>query len=230
MVDDAVGVTNAPVTGVAPEDPVADQWSEVSAWLEGEEATETARASLARRGALGLRPEEVVGEAWLRLHVTFSHRTQPYPVWVDDSAARIAARAIDSTIIDLLRRAGARRSTLMASVPVPAVGAVTDRIERLEAFRDMLSAINALASEGMACRGCAPGVVVAAALSVVHHVAAGTEPEGRGDPFANLVGLALTEVAGEASDATIRQRRRRCGPCVRRLVELAMEHVGLGEP
>lgn len=206
--------------------PVERQWAEVSEWLSGTEARTAAAGALKRRGAFGLRPEEVVGEAWIRLHRTFVNREMPYAAWRGESAARLGSRAIDSALIDMLRRSAPRRVIPMATLPEVPVEAATDHIERIETFRDVIAAINDIAADGFSCSGCGGDVVVAAALAVVHHVAAETELQGRGDEFARLVGLALVEVAGELSDDALRQRRRRCGPCVRMLVEQAMEEAG----
>lgn len=213
-------------TDIADRYPVERQWLDVSEWLVGAEALGAAAAALKRRGAFGVRAEELVGEAWLRLHRTFVNRTAPYPTWRTDTAARLASRAIDSALIDMLRRAAPRRVIPMASLPEVGVDPATDHIERVETFRDVIAAVNEIAAAGFPCAGCGGDVVVAAALAVVHHVAVETELRGRGDDFARLVGLALVEVAGELSEEALRQRRRRCGPCVRMLVEQAMEEAG----
>jgi hypothetical protein len=85
--------------------------------------------------------------------------------------------------------------------------------------------------DGLECQGCRPEVVIAVAVAVVQRIAAGDDPDGRGSDFDRLLTAALAEVMGtDAAPATVRQRRRRCGPCVRRTIERAMASVGYEGP
>lgn len=203
-----------------------EQWAEVEAHLASDDAISVAAVALRRRGGFGIRPSELVSEAWLRLSVTFENRADPYPDWTESSAARLVARAVDSGLIDLLRRS---RPTDVVPVERPPEGVVlpSQQLERADAFRTMISYINAHASDQGRCAGCRPDVVVSTALAVVHQIAAGAEPPGRGGDMARLLGSALRDVCGELDGAALRQRRRRCGPCVRNLIEQAMGAAGM---
>jgi hypothetical protein len=212
----------------ASETDTREQWASVEAFLADERAIEIAAQRLRRRGAFGIRPTELVSEAWLRLSGTFDRRAEPYEAWDDDSPARLVARAIDAALIDLLRRA---RPTEVIPVGTPPDGVIapTDHPEQADAFRSMIAFINDETQRPGGCAGCRPDVVAATALAIVHQVAAGAEPPGRGDDLSRLLGSGLREVLGEIDDGAIRQRRRRCGPCVRRLIEQAMGAAGLGD-
>ena len=205
---------------------IREQWSEVEAHLASDVVVEVDAACLRRRGAFGIRPSELVSEAWLRLSVTFDRREEPFPVWGGPAAQKLVARAIDSSLIDLLRRS---RPTDIVPVERPPDGMVlpSEHVEQADALRTMISFINAHPAERGKCAGCRPGVVVAAALAVVHQIAAGAEPPGRGDDMARLLTSALLEVCGDIDAGARRQRRRRCGPCVRSLIEQAMEAAGM---
>ncbi len=205
------------------------QWEAVERVLAGG-AAEQARVALRRRGAHGIRPEELVSEAWLRLSQTFARRAEPYPEWADDSADRLVARVVDAALVDLLRRARPTDIVPVADPVPPAIAPVASRLETLDGLRSVIGAIPD-AMEGLECPGCRPEVVAAVAVAVVQRIAVGDDPGGRGTDFDRLLTVALAEVMGaDAAPATVRQRRRRCGPCVRRTIERAMAIVGYEGP
>jgi hypothetical protein len=201
------------------------QWAAIEVVLT-DGARDQARAALRRRGAHGIRPDELVSEAWLRLSRTFAGRTEPYPEWDDDSADRLVARVVDAALVDLLRRARPADVVPVADPIPPSTASAAARVEALDGLRSVIGAIPA-AMEGLDCPGCRPEVVAAVAVAVVQRIAAGEDPRGRGSEFDRLLTAALAEVMGvEVAPATMRQRRRRCGPCVRRTIEQAMGIVG----
>lgn len=204
------------------------QWADVEAVLAGDAARLAAVAALRRRGAFGVRPEELVSEAWLRLSTTFARRTKPYPEWDATSAQRLVARAIDAALVDVLRRLRPTEMVPVGDPPVAGVLGQKSRLESIDALRSVVAEIRRRAAD-LPCGGCSPDVVLAAAVAMVQHVAAEAQPGGRGRDFERLLTAALTEVLGPLSPAAMRQRRRRCGPCVRRLIEEAMGAAGLGE-
>lgn len=224
------GIVTAPMddpTALAPR--LAAQWEAVEVVL-ADGATDQARSALRRRGAHGVRPEELVSEAWLRLSRTFARRDEPYPEWDEDSADRLVARVVDAALVDLLRRARPTDVVPVADPVLPSVAPAATRVEALDGLRSVIGAIGE-AIEGLECPGCRPEVVAAAAVAVVQRIAAGDDPGGRGSDFDRLLTAALAEVMGaDAAPATVRQRRRRCGPCVRRTIEWAMASVGYERP
>lgn len=208
---------------------LAAQWEAVEGVL-AEGAPEQARAALRRRGAHGIRPEELVSEAWLRLSRTFARRDEPYPEWGDDSADRLVARVVDAALVDLLRRVRPTDMVPVADPVPPSTAPVAPRVEVLDGLRSVIGAIPE-AMESSECPGCRPEVVAAVAVAVVQRIAVGDDPGGRGTDFDRLLTAALAEVMGaDAAQATVRQRRRRCGPCVRRTIERAMAIVGYEGP
>ena len=208
---------------------LAAQWEAVEQVL-ADGALAQARAALRRRGAHGIRPEELVSEAWLRLARTFAGRTEPYPAWDVDSAERLVARVVDAALVDLLRRARPADIVPVADPVPPPTPSGAGRVEALDGLRSVIGAVPE-AMEGLECPGCRPEVVAAVSVAVIQRIAAGDQPGGRGSEFDRLVTAALAEVMGaDAAPATIRQRRRRCGPCVRRTIERAMAIVGYEGP
>lgn len=208
---------------------LAAQWEAVEAVLANG-APEQARAALRRRGAHGIRPEELVSEAWLRLSRTFARRAEPYPHWDEDSGERLVARVVDAALVDLLRRARPADVVPVADPQAPSVAPTAARIEALDGLRSVIGAMPE-AMEGLECPGCRPEVVAAVAVAVVQRIAADDDPGGRGSDFDRLLTAALAEVMGaDAAPATVRQRRRRCGPCVRRTIERAMAIAGYEGP
>lgn len=206
---------------------VAPQWAEIEALLTSEEGLGLAAAVLRSRSVFGLPPEELVADAWMRLGVTFGNRDEAYPIWSERAPARLVARAMDAALVDRLRR---RRPLAGTVTDLPGGLEPHERYAHLDAMRSVLAEINRIAPAVPVCVGCRHETVVATALAVVHRIALGPAPEGRGSDFDRLLSAALVEVLGDLEPAALRQRRRRCGPCVRTLISEAMGSVGLGEP
>lgn len=225
-----VDVPHSAPEPVSPE--LARQRALLDAWLQSDDALDTARRLLGRRG-LNASPADLVNDAWLRITESIARRTEPYPELTEPrQAARFGARVLDNLSRDRLRSQARRREVELfdAFTDERSDPAATDTRMMLE---QLLASVAVRAEEPEPCPGCPDEVVVAAALELVHLVLAGHDGGDRGRTWIDqMLYLALDRVDGgvKRSEAAASQRKARCGRCIDGLLRAAATDLVGAEP
>lgn len=185
---------------------------------------------LVNRRNPGHSPTDVIDEAWLRINQMIGRRDVPMAgIGSAAEAARYIARTLDNVSRDLARQE-TRRQLLAAHLAAGVDQVHSDASLHSSALLlQVLGAIGERSRLGVECRGCESALVTSSALETIHLIA-----EGHGDGSGSRI---LDEILHEAlsrmaphlstSSAARRQRKARCGPCVRELIEASLADLGI---
>lgn len=202
-------------------------------WLESDDAKDTA-ARLVVKYRLDTDPAELLNETWVRLTTSLRRRSAGLPEMNGlQDAAKYGFRTMDNLCRDRVRSRQRRSEIALIvddSVSIPIVQGDFDSIEQQEFLRRLLHAVSRAISDRPRCAGCANGVAEAAALQVVHVLLADDDASDSNRPWLDqLLYRSLEIVDPDLSDRSPearRQRKSRCGRCVRDILSQALSFMG----
>lgn len=214
------------------------------------EARRHARRALQKFDLPAADVDDVIHDTWVDITATFNRRNAPYPhLDTEQSVARYANTVITNNVVDRVRKASHRHER-----PIPRQNSDGDHrdhddIQRLPSDLETLGDIDTkhLALQLRAavatrteqklerCHGCNDNIVFAVALYVCN--AAGASNEVVEDHLDDLIyrGLRVADPATFAASTDIatdaqRQKKSRCGRCIKTLLRKAADDIGLTVP
>lgn len=211
---------------------LARQREAILGWLARPEARAWCLRCSRKFGLPSDMADDVLSSAYIRLSSALERRIVPFENMSDESGAvRYAARACENAAIDFGRVARRRNEVPVVSdeieLDIQPV-AFTTLSEGKLALEDLRRLVVQLARDGASCSGCPDEVVLATALYVINSQLIG-ESVGLSDLLYEALEAVDPDFPGGRGDAA-RQRKKRCGDCVLRLLRRAVELSGEVRP
>lgn len=231
----------------------AQQRNLVLDWVLSNEARSHAQRALRKYDLPADFAGDVIHDTWLDINATFNRRTDPYPdLTTDQAVARYTKRVVTNNVVDRVRKASHRHERPISRQhrnddhddhrtddDVSSLSSGVTDSEELGHIDTKHLALQLRASvarraehHAERCHGCDQSIVLAVALYVCN--AAGASNETVEDHLDDLIyqGLQVNDPAtfgDHAGSATAaqRQKKSRCGRCIRSLLQNAAGDIGM---
>lgn len=193
---------------------------------------------------------DVIHDTWLDINATFERRRAPYPhLNTDQAVARYANTVITNNVVDRVRKASHRHERPLpprrgdhedADVPQtvsdgPDIEELDDVDTKQLALQLRAAVAHRTQQSDERCHGCGQNIVFAVALYVCNAAGASNDAvEGHLDDLIYR-GLQVNDPAtfdanSDAATDAQRQKKSRCGRCIKTLLRGAADDIGLKVP
>lgn len=197
----------------------------ILAWLESQDAHETALRLLKRR-ALSYDPSDLINDSWIKVDRSFDGRSTPLPEMSSErEAARYGARVLDNRTRDLARRQRRAPEALVSPTEFDWTDSDGGGVDERILVEQLLLEVSRLIPSMTKCPGCDDNIVASSALTLLHLVLNGSDGSSRGRTWIDqMLHAAIDHVdpRPEISQAARDQRKSRCGRCVVELLSNGM--------